>query len=319
MSKQREYFPGTDEGILRKVIITAAISGAVHTPTMSDYLPLTPEQIIDDAVRSHEAGAAMIHIHARKPENGEPTPDLKIFREILSGIKKRCNAVIIVTTGGAGTIEERIAVVPEFKPEMATLNCGSLSGTAIDIWERLKGKFKYEWEDQRLQRMDRIFTNTFQMMHDYSKADRENNTKPELEIWDIGQIGAVKFMLDHGWVDRPIQIQFVMGSMTGMPATASTLLLALEEAKRQLGEFTWAVCVAGRDQFPIAAISLAIGGNVRVGLEDNLYCGYGRMTTSSAEQVERVVRMARELSIAPATSDDARQILGLKGLDKVNF
>jgi len=319
MSEKREYFPGTDEAVLRKVMITAAITGAVHTPTMSDYLPLTPKQIADDAVRAYEAGAALIHIHARDPENGMPTPDLHIFRQILTDIKSRCNAVIIITTGGAGTVEERIAVVPEFKPEMATLNCGSLSMTGIAIWERLKGKFKFDWEDERLRREDRVWPNTFQMMREYSQIDRENGTKPELEIWDVGQIGAVRFMLERGYIDRPIHIQFVMGSLSGMPATAGTLIFVLEETRRELGDFSWAVCVAGRDQFPIAAVSLAIGGNVRVGLEDNLYCGYGRMTVSSAEQVERVVKMARQLSIAPATPDDARQMLGLKGLDKVNF
>jgi len=319
MSERREFFLGTNEAILRKVIITAAITGTVHTPTMSDYLPLTPKQIADDAVRACEAGAAMVHIHARDPKNGMPTADLNIFRQILTDIKSRCDAVIIITTGGAGTIEERIAVVPEFKPEMATLNCGSLSLTGITIWERLKGRFKFDWEEERLRREDRVWPNTFQMMREYSQIDRENGTKPELEIWDIGQIGAVEFMLERGYVDRPIQIQFVMGSLSGMPATAGTLIFALQEARRCLGDFTWAVCVAGRDQFPIAAVSLAIGGNVRVGLEDNLYCGYGKMTVSSAEQVERVVKIARQLSIAPATPNDARQMLGLKGLDKVNF
>ena len=319
MSEEREFFPGTDERILRKVIITAAITGAVHTPTMSDYLPLTPKQIADDAVRACEAGAAMVHIHARDPKNGIPTADLNIFRPILTDIKSRCNAVIIITTGGAGTIEERIAVVPEFKPEMATLNCGSLSMTGIAMWERLKGRFKFDWEEERLRREDRVWPNTFQMMREYSQIDRENGTKPELEIWDIGQIGAVEFMLERGYVDRPIQIQFVMGTLSGMPATVGTLIFALQEARRRLGDFTWAACVAGRDQFPIAAVSLAIGGNVRVGLEDNLYCGYGIMAVSSAKQVERVVKIARQLSIAPATPDDARQMLGLKGLDKVNF
>ncbi len=271
------------------------------------------------AVQACEAGAAMVHIHARDPKNGMPTADLNIFRPILTDIKSRCNAVIIITTGGAGTIEERIAVVPEFKPEMATLNCGSLSMTGIAIWERLKGRFKFDWEEEHLRREDRVWPNTFQMMREYSQIDRENGTKPELEIWDIGQIGAVEFMLKRGYVDRPIQIQFVMGTLSGMPATADTLIFALQETRRRLGDFTWAVCVAGRDQFPIAAVSLAIGGNVRVGLEDNLYCGYGRMTASSAEQVERVVKIARQLSIAPATPDDARQMLGLKGLDKVNY
>ncbi|MDH5364653.1 MAG: 3-keto-5-aminohexanoate cleavage protein, partial [Dehalococcoidia bacterium] len=187
----------TDEKILRKVIITAAITGQGPTPSMSDYLPITPEQIADDALKAYEAGAAIAHVHARKPETGEPTADLRIFREILTDIKSRCNMIICVTTGGAGTPAERIAVVPEFRPELATLNCGSLSGTMIQVWERLKPKgFKYDWEGARLQREDLFFQNTYKMMHEFGQIERENDTKPEVEIWDTGQIYAAKFMLD---------------------------------------------------------------------------------------------------------------------------
>ena len=309
----------SEEKILRKVIITAAITGAAHTPTMSDYLPLTPKQIADDAVRAYEAGAAIAHVHARIPETGEPTPKLEIFREILTNIKSRCNLVICITTGGAGNIDERIAVVPEFKPEMATLNCGSMSGTAIHVYERLKDSIKFEWEREHLRREYFIFENTFKMMREYSQIDRENNTKPELEIWDLGQIGAIDFMIRRGYVDRPIHVQFVMGALSGMQATPGTLIFAYEQARRILGDFTWSAASAGRDQIPIGAVALTLGGNVRVGLEDSLYSGYGRMARGSAEQVERIVKIARELSIEPATPDEARQMLGLKGLDKVNF
>ncbi len=308
-----------DEKVLRKVIITAAVTGAAHTPTMSDYLPLTPKQIADDAVRAYEAGAAIVHVHARLPETGEPSPRLEIFREILTSIKSRCNVVICITTGGAGDEKERIAVVPEFKPELATLNCGSMSGTAIQAYERLKDKIKYEWEHEHLSREWFVFENTFKMMREYSQIDRENSTKPELEIWDLGQIGAVDFMVRRGYVDKPIHLQFVMGALSGMQATPGTLVFVYEQAKRILGDFTWSVASAGRDQIPMAAVTLALGGHVRVGLEDSLYAGYGRMARGSAEQVERVVNIARELSIQPATPDEARQMLGLKGLDKVNF
>src|SRR5512137_2007021 len=185
-----------EEKVLRKAIFTAAITGQGATPVMSEFLPLTPKQIADDAVKAWQAGAAIVHIHARKPETGEPTPSLPIFREIVTDIKKRCNVVINITTGGAGTREERIKVVPEFKPEMATLNCGSLSGTAIQVYEKNKDKIKYEWERVFLARENFIFENTYKMMREYSQACRENNTRPEIEIWDIGQITAVKFMLD---------------------------------------------------------------------------------------------------------------------------
>jgi uncharacterized protein (DUF849 family) len=309
----------SEEKVLRKVIITAAITGQGATPVMSEYLPLTPKQIADDAVKAYEAGAAIVHIHARKPENGEPTPSLPIFREIVTDIKKRCNVVINITTGGAGTPEERIKVVPEFKPEMATLNCGSLSGTQIQVYERMKDKIKYDWEKKFLSREHFIFENTYGMMREYSQACRENNTRPELEIWDIGQIGAVKYMISRGYVDTPVHLQFVMGALSGMPATISTLVFVYERAKEILGDFTWSVAAVGRDQIPIGAATLAMGGHVRVGLEDSLYAGYGRLARSSAEQVERIVRIANEMGIKPASPDEVREMLKLKGIERVNY
>ncbi len=309
----------TEERILRKVIITAAITGQGATPVMSEYLPLTPRQIADDAVGAYEAGAAIVHVHARKPENGEPTPSLPIFREIVTDIKSRCNVIINITTGGAGTPDERIKVVPEFKPELATLNCGSLSGTAVPVYERMKDKIKYEWEKKFLAREEFIFENTYKMMREYSRACRENNTKPELEIWDIGQISAVKYMIDRGYVDTPVHLQFVMGALSGMPATVSTLVFVFERTREVLGNFSWSVAAVGKDQISIGAATLAMGGHVRVGLEDSLYAGYGRMARSSAEQVERIVKIAAQLSIHPATPDEAREMLGLKGMDKVKY
>jgi uncharacterized protein (DUF849 family) len=307
------------ERCLRKVIITSAITGQGATPIMSEYLPLTAKQIADDAVKACEAGAAIVHIHARRSENGEPTPSLTVFREIVTDIKKRSNVIINITTGGAGTPEERIKVVPEFKPEMATLNCGSLSGTAIQVYEKNKDKIKYEWEKVFLARENFIFENTYKMMREYSQACRENNTRPELEIWDIGQISAVKFMIDRGYVDTPVHLQFVMGALSGMPATISTLVFVHERTREVLGNFSWSVAAVGKDQIPVGAATLALGGQVRVGLEDSLYAGYGRLAHNSAEQVERIVNIAREMSIEPATPDEARKMLSLKGLDKVNY
>jgi len=309
----------SEEKVLRKVIITAAITGQGATPVMSEHLPLSPKQIADDAVGAYEAGAAIVHIHARKPESGEPTPSLAIFREIVTDIKKRCNVVINITTGGAGTPDERIKVVPEFKPEMATLNCGSLSGTAIQVYERSKDKIKHQWEKEFLARESYIFENTYKMMREYSQACREANTRPELEIWDIGQVSAVKYMIDRGYVDTPVHLQFVMGALSGMPATLGTLVFVYERAREVLGNFSWSVAAVGRDQIPIGAATLALGGHVRVGLEDSLYAGYGRMARSSAEQVERIVKIAAQMSIQPAKPEDVRQVLGLKGIDKVNY
>jgi uncharacterized protein (DUF849 family) len=312
--RRREVFPGTEERVVRKVIITAAITGAAHIPTMSDYLPITPKQIADDAVGARKAGAAIVHIHARNPENGEPTPDLNIFRQILTDIKKRApDLVVCITTGGAGDVKQRIAPIPEFKPELATLNCGSLSMGTGEPRGTLKRSFKYAWEEVRSTRDDNVWPNTFKMMKDYSTIDKENGTKPECEIWDTGQINA-------GYLTKPVHLQFVMGSLSGIAATPEALIFGLNQVHRLIGnEFTWSACVAGRDQFAMAAVSLVLGGHVRVGLEDNLYNGAGVMAKSSGEQVERIVKIARELSIAPATPDDARKILGLKGADKVNF
>jgi len=309
----------SEEKILRKVIITAAVTGAGPTPTMSKHLPLTPRQIVDDAVMAHEAGASVVHVHARDPETGQPTPDLRIFREILTDIKNKCDAVVCITTGGAGSIDERIAVVPEFKPEMATLNCGSLNITTAFIYNRMKDSLIHDWEHEHIASEAFVFTNTYEMIRRYAQIDKENNTRPEIEIWDTGQITAVDYMINSGMVEKPVHLQFVMGSLSGIAATPDALVYANQRAREVLGDFTWSVAAIGKDQLRMAAVTLAMGGHVRVGLEDSLFCGFGRMARNSAEQVERVVTMARQLSIEPATSEEARQILGLKGLDKVDF
>lgn len=309
-----------EEKVLRKVIITAAVTGAGPTPTMSPYLPVTPRQIADDAVKAYEAGAAVAHVHARDPETGEPTPNLEVFREIVTEIKDRTkDMVICITTGGAGDWDERIAVVPEFRPELATLNCGSLSGTMEHVYAKIKDKLKHAWEHEHIGRDHFIFENTYRQMKQYATLDRENGTKPEIEIWDSGQISNVVWLLDNGYVDRPVHLQYVMGALSGMPAAPETLTYIHEMTRKSLGDFTWSVASVGKDQLRIAAMTLAMGGHVRVGLEDSLFCGYGRMARSSAEQVERVVAMAKQLSIEPATPDEAREIIGLKGIDQVNF
>ncbi|MFC2045092.1 3-keto-5-aminohexanoate cleavage protein [Chloroflexota bacterium] len=308
----------SEERIARKVIITAAITGAVHMPTMSDHLPITPKEIADEAVRAYEAGAAIVHIHVRT-EDGRPTSDPKLFGEVLSDIKSRSDLVICVTTGGGGTNEEKIAVVKEFKPELATLNCGTINlGSGKRFAARMKN-FKYEWEKERMNREDGVFMNTYGQLRWFAEVDKENGTKPELEIWDMGQMSAVKWLIDEGLIDTPVHLQFVMGAGTGWPSTPGMLVFAHEYTQRMLGTYTWSLATAGRDQMLLSAVALAMGGQVRVGLEDNLYAGYGRMATSNAEQVERVVTMAKQMSIGPATPDEARQMIGLKGLDKVNF
>ncbi|MGA2734946.1 MAG: 3-keto-5-aminohexanoate cleavage protein [Syntrophobacteraceae bacterium] len=304
-----------------KAVITAAITGSIHTPTMSDYLPITPKQIADEAVRACEAGAAVCHVHARNPETGMPVPDLNLMKEIITGIKSRCNMVVCITTGGGFgmTIEQRVAPVDLYKPELASFNAGSINFALFPVIPRFK-EWKFEWEKQYLgYTEDFIFPNTFKSMREYCAKFSETGTKPEFEIYDSGMVNNVAFLIQAGYVKKPVYIQFVMGVLGGITPSSENLLFLVDYAKKLIGDFEFSVCVAGRAQFPICTQSLLIGGNVRVGLEDNLYLEKGRMAKSNAEQVAKIVRMAGELGIDPATPDEARSILGLKGIDKVNF
>jgi len=304
-----------------KVIITAAITGSIHTPTMSPYLPITPREIADEAVRSYEAGAAVCHIHARNPETGQPTPDVNIIKEIITSIKSRCNIVICITTGGGFgmTIEQRVAAVSLYRPELASFNAGSTNFALFPVIPRYQS-WKYEWEPQYLAMTeDSIFANTFKSMREYCTIFNETGTKPELEIYDSGMVNNIAFMIQAGYLKKPVYIQFVMGVLGGITASPENLLFLVDYARRQIGEFVFSVCVAGRAQFAICTQSLLIGGNCRVGLEDNLYLEKGKMAKSNADQVAKMVRIAQELGAQSASPDEARKILGLKGIDKVTY
>ena len=304
-----------------KAIITCAITGSIHTPTMSEYLPITPKQIADEAVRACEAGAAVVHVHARNPENGAPSPDINLMKEIITSIKSRCNAVVCITTGGGMgmSVEQRVAPVTAYKPELASCNAGSMNWGLFPLLGRYK-EWKYEWEKAMLGLTeDFIFPNTFKSLREICAAFNETNTKPEFEIYDAGMVNNVAFLIQAGYVKKPVYIQFVMGIMGGLSATPENLMFLVEHAKRNIGEFEFSVCAAGRAQMPICTQSLILGGNCRVGLEDNLYLEKGRMAKSNAEEVAKIVRVSRELGIEPATPDEARKILGLKGIDKINF
>jgi uncharacterized protein (DUF849 family) len=289
---------------MSKVIITAALTGAIHTPSMSEYLPFTTGHIIEEAIRSHNAGAAVVHVHARNPEDGSPSSSGEIFKEILSGIKAKSKVVVTPTTGGSYSMtpEERLAVVSALKPEMATFNAGSLNFSLYPVVEKIE-EFKYPWEkDYLLGTESFIFSNHFKSLHTYIKTMNETNTKPEIEIYDVGQINNVAQLQREGYLKKPIYLQFVMGILGGIPATSDNLLYMIREAKTLLGEdFKWSVCAAGRFQFPMGVINVLEGGFWRVGLEDNLYLEKG------------------ELGYEPATEDEAREILQLKGIDKVNY
>jgi uncharacterized protein (DUF849 family) len=304
-----------------KAIITAAITGSIHTPAMSPYLPITPKQIIKEAVAAYEAGAAVAHIHVRDPETGRPTPDINLVGEVVRGIKDRCNMILCITTGGGlgMTAEQRLIPVSTFKPELASFNAGSLNFALFPALDKIK-EFKFDWEPQYLgMTEDFIFPNTFKSMREFTVIFNENGTKAEFEVYDSGMVNNVAFMIDKGYVKKPVYIQFVMGVLGGITPSSENLLFLVDYAKKRIGDFEFSVCVAGRAQFTICTQSLLLGGNVRVGLEDNLYLDKGVMAKSNAEQVAKIARIAKELGIEPASPDEARKILGLKGMDKVNF
>jgi uncharacterized protein (DUF849 family) len=304
-----------------KAIITAAITGSIHTPGMSPYLPITPQEIANDAVRAFEAGAAVCHVHVRNPETGQPTPDIELFREAIKRIKSRCNMVVCITSGGGlgMTAEQRLIPVSTFKPELASFNAGSVNFALFHALDRYK-ELKFDWESKYLSMTeDFIFPNTFKSMKEFARIFQENGTKPEFEVYDAGMINNVAFLIERGYVKKPVYIQFVMGVLGGITPSSENLLFLVDYAKKLIGDFEFSVCVAGRAQFSICTQSLLLGGNVRVGLEDNLYLDKGVLAKSSGEQVAKIARIARELGVDPATPDEARKILGLKGLDKVQF
>lgn len=308
-----------------RIIITCAVTGAIHTPSMSPYLPITPEQIIEESVKAVEAGASIIHIHARDPTNGRPTTDINIFKKICSGIKERCGAVICVTTGGGGTlgipVVERVKVVPALKPEMATLNMGSMNFSIHPLLKKYKN-FKYDWEPEYLEMTkDIVFRNTFKDLEEALRIFKENGTKPELECYDVGHIYNTAFMLNEGFLEPPLRIQFVMGILGGIGTSIEDLLFMKQTADKLIGKenYTWSVVGAGRSQFSLGTTAAIMGGDVRVGLEDALYIEKGRLAKSNAELVTKIVKIVKELGRRPATPDEAREMLRLKGKNKVAF
>ena len=304
-----------------KAIITAALTGAIHTPTMSPYLPITPQQLIDEILAVHEAGGAVAHLHVRDPKDGCPNADQDIFREIATEVKKQCDIILCITTGGrlGESVEKRVQVVSTLKPELASLNAGSLNFALFHVADKYKD-WKYEWEKQYLESTeDVIFPNTFKTMRQFLSIFKEMETKPEFEIYDVGMINNLAFLIEAGYVQRPVYLQFVLGVLGGIPPAPENLMFMLETARKAIGDFEFSACVAGKAQFPLCTQSLIMGGNARVGLEDNLYLEKGVLAKSNAEQVAKIIRIARELGIEPVTPQEARGILGLKGLDRVNF
>jgi uncharacterized protein (DUF849 family) len=306
---------------VNKRIVTAAITGSIHTPSMSPHLPITPPQIIDEILAVHEAGGSICHVHVRDPENGRPITDLGMYKEVASEVKKKCDVVLCITTGGGlgMTAEERARPVSALKPELASLNAGSINFALHPILDKIK-EFKYSWEHEYLSMTeDVIFANTCKTLRQFSDIFRSCQTKPELEIYDAGMINNIAFLISNGQIDKPVYLQFVLGILGAITPTSSNLMFLLDYAQKRIGDFQFSVCAAGRHQMTMCTQSLLLGGNVRVGLEDSLYLEKGVLAKSNAEQVAKIIRIMRELGLEPATPSEAREILVLKGLDHVDF
>jgi uncharacterized protein (DUF849 family) len=306
----------------RKVIITCAVTGAIHTPSMSPHLPITPEEIADAAIGAAEAGAAVVHLHARRPEDGLPDQSPEAFAPFLQVIKQRSDCVVNITTGGAPTmsIEERLRPAAHFKPEIASLNMGSMNFGLYPMLARFK-EFKHAWERPYLEgSRDRIFKNTFADIEHILTTCAENGTRFEVECYDIGHLYTLAHFAERGVIKPPFFVQSVFGILGGIGPHPEDVAHMKRTADRLFGsEYHWSVLGAGRNQLPIAAMAAAMGGNVRVGLEDSLWIGAGKLARSNAEQVTKARQIIEGLGLAIASSDEAREILELKGGDRVNF
>ena len=306
---------------MRKAIITAALTGSIHTPSMSSYLPINANQLIEEILAVHEAGGAVAHLHVRDPETGMPNADQEIYMEIASSINKQCDIILCTTTGGklGEAVAKRVRVASTLKPELASLNAGSLNFALFHIADKIEN-YKFDWEKPYLEATeDFIFPNTFKTMREFLSIFENTETKPEFEIYDMGMINNLAFLIKKGIVKKPVYLQFVMGILGGIPATPENLVYLVDTARRQIGDFQFSVCAAGHMQFPMCTQSMIMGGHARVGLEDNLYLEKGVLARSNADQVKKIIRIAGELGVVPATPNEARNILGLKGLDKVEY
>jgi uncharacterized protein (DUF849 family) len=306
----------------RKVIITCAVTGAIHTPTMSPHLPITPDEITREALAAAEAGASILHLHARNPETGQPDQTPEAFARFLPRIKQGTNAVINITSGGSPymKVEERVLPAAKFKPEVASLNMGSINFGLFPLLEKYK-TFKHDWERQHLENTrDLVFRNTFKDIEYILTTCSGNGTRFEFECYDIAHLYNLRHFLDRGLVKPPLFVQSVFGILGGIGTHPEDLMHMKRTADRLFGsDYQWSILGAGRNQINLASIGAAMGANVRVGLEDSLWAGPGQLATSNAEQVRLVRQVLAGLSLEVATPDEAREMLQLKGGDQVAF
>ena len=305
-----------------KVIITCAVTGSIHTPSMSPHLPVTAEEISDAAIGAAEAGAAIIHLHARDPESGIPDQSVEAYRNILPVIKQRTNAVLNITTGGSTlmTTDERLGPALHYKPEVASLNMGSMNFGLFPMLKRFDS-FEHDWEEDYLRGSDdRIFRNTFKDIETILTKCADNGTRFEVECYDIGHLYTCRHFADRGLIKPPFFIQSVFGILGGIGQHPEDVMHMKRTADRLFGDdYQWSVLGAGAKQMQIAAQAAMMGGNVRVGLEDSLWLGRGKLAESNAAQVRFAVRMIEDLGLEVATPEEAREMLELKGGHDVNF
>ena len=307
----------------RKVIITCASTGSIHTPTMSEYLPLTPKQIAEQSIAAAEAGAAILHLHARDPEDGRPTPDPDVFMQFLPPIKEACDAVINITTGGGHgmSVDERLAAPLRIKPEMSSLNMGSMNFGLYPLLARFE-QWKHDWEPEYLEKSrDFIFRNTFaDVEYILEHVGRGCGTRFEFECYDVGHLYTLAHFLDRGLIEPPLFVQTIFGIHGGIGPEPENLMHMRRTADRLFGsQYIWSVLGAGRHQFGLVTMGAILGGHVRVGLEDNLYIAQGQLAESNAQQVAKIRSILEALSLDVASSADARAMLHLKGAENVAF
>lgn len=308
----------------KSVIITCAVTGGIHTPTMSPHLPISPEHIARESIAAAEAGASIIHLHARDPDTGKPTPDPKVFMQFLPVIKNHCDAVINLSTGGGlgMTLEQRLEAALVTKPEMASLNCGSLNFGIFPMADKYAARgWQHDWEPAFLESTrDLVFKNTFADIETTLKQLGDvHDTRFEFECYDLGHLYNLAYFVQKGLISKPF-IQMIFGILGGVGADPDNMAHMHSIAQKLFGnDFEWSVLAAGKNQMPFATQSAIMGGNVRVGLEDSLYIGPGELAVSNADQVKKVRRIVEELGLKVASPEEARERLGLKGADKVGF
>ena len=306
-----------------RVVITCAVTGSIHTPTMSPYLPLTPDEVARDAIAAAEAGAAILHLHARDPKDGRPTPDPEVFMQFLSKIKEATDAVINITTGGGHnmTVQERLAAPLLAKPEVCSLNMGSMNFGLYPALEKRR-EWKYDWEPQYLEASrDFIFRNTFRdIEYSLKHLGDECGTRFEFECYDVGHLYNLAHFLERKLVKPPLFVQTIFGILGGIGPEPENLMHMKQTADRLFGDqYLWSILGAGRHQMKLVTMGALMGGNVRVGLEDSIYVGKGALAKSNAEQVSKIRRILEELSLEIATPAETRRMLHLKGAANVAF